>query len=112
METTKAKELKIVNHNNILASQVFITIGISPPLENVPPRHQVEAAIFYATLNDEKIFVKCIDIMFAQFDKLTDHFTLWAYGKNYDEYREWWMKQYPETKADTVMIICYYKKAE
>jgi len=82
METAQAKELKIPNHNNCLAAEVFITIGIAPPREKIPTRSVVESSVFYAVHNDEKIFVKCIEIFFAAFDKLTDHFTLWAYGKN------------------------------
>lgn len=105
-----AKELKIKNYNNCLLSDVFITIGIAPPREKIPARHIVEGSLFFFSLDDEKIFIRCIDIFFVKFKNLTDHFTLWAYGKNYDEYKAWWLSENTDTTDDTIMIVCYYRK--
>jgi hypothetical protein len=112
METEQAKELKIINHNNCLSAEVFITIGFAPAKEKIPTWQVIESALFYTAINEQKLFLKCIDVRLMLFKNIYGDLTLWAYGKMLDDYREWWLKEHPETKPETEMIICYYKKAE
>jgi hypothetical protein len=112
MQQTTYKELSIANHNNKLATECFIVIDKSPGKENVPTRYKVESRLYAAKYNNETVFVKIIDLLFVPFGKLTDHFTFWANGKNYDEFKADWLQQHPRTTDETEMIIYYYKRAE
>jgi hypothetical protein len=109
-QTSNYKHLTIANHNNKLSTDCFIVIDIAPPESRRPKRIDLETRLYSASSGDGCIFVKIIDLLFLPFIKLTDHFTLWANGQTYIEFKTAFFAAHPNVTEQTEMIIYYYQR--
>lgn len=108
----EAKKIKITNHNNVLACQVFATINWAPDRDKMPPFDELEKQLYFVEHNDDRIYLQLIDIAFYSFQKITDHQTLLTNGVMADEWREKWWQLNPATTVDSLMGIYFYRKIQ
>ena len=103
----EAKLLNIPNHNNCLACDAFLQINFAP--EGSIPESSMEK-IYFVKHEGNEMYLKLIDMLRISFSNITSTITLPATGKEAHEWREWWLQNNPDTKADTKMAVYYFKK--
>jgi len=98
----------MANSNNKLNCTGFIDINFAPPHEKV--RENDFENIYMIDVDDKKIFAKMIGFVRVPFYYIGSAFTLPATGLDSDEFKYYWLKLHPGTRADTEMAVYCYQR--
>ena len=102
-------ELKLKNYNNCLNCEAFVYISFAPKKEITEADL---ARIYYTENGADKFYSRIVDFQRFEFLRMPSIATFPAVGMEANEWRQWWLEQYPQTKMDDVMAVYYYKKVE
>ena len=105
MEATT--ELKLKNYNNCLACDAFNYITFAP--SRMLSENDLEK-VYLVKNDDEYFFCKIVDVYRCDFWRMPSIATISATGMEAHEWREWWIRQHPNTDRKTQMIVYQYKK--
>jgi len=111
METSvinqEVKELPLKNLNNCLACDAFNYITFAPDRSITDKDLQ---KVYYVKNGDEAFYCQIVDLYRCDFSRMPTIATISATGMEAHEWALWWLEQYPETTAETKMVVYQYKK--
>lgn len=101
------KRLVLQNDNNKLACSCFLQIHFAPPRRI---SESELSQVYEVDYNGDILLVEMAGMVRMPFSSISSVFTLPATGKESEQWRKEWNKQYPSTTDATSMAVYMYRR--